>query len=195
MLRDATREAHARVDAQFAAGIHTYAAYAAYLVGMHAVVVALDVALHELPLSPAWRAWQLSERVTWLRHDLDALSLPMLQPMPFALTDAHAAADAAAAGALYVIEGSALGARLLLADVRMLATQRPLAAQFLEHHSGAGGDRRWPRFVAALDNIDIGEPGINAAMLAAARAAFVLTDTCLDLARRRLAHLLPDAST
>lgn len=79
-----------------------------------------------------------------------------------------------ALGALYVLEGSGLGARVLLSQLRRSALAgAPLA--YLEHLA-AGIEHRWPAVVTALDSVD---DAAASSVLAGAKHAF----------RRVIAHV------
>lgn len=191
-LRAGTRAGHDRVDTHFADGLRSNADYATYLRGMHALVSGVDAAIARGLLSPAWRGWSLTARVGWLRADLDALALLPVQAPPMgALGDGAARAvthgdvgrdDAAAAGVMYVVEGSALGARGLLGDARRLGHDADRGAGFLARHADGEGGRRWPRFVAALAGDAFGTAAGRDGMLHAASAAFAHADLCFRLA-------------
>jgi heme oxygenase (biliverdin-IX-beta and delta-forming) len=146
-LRAATATDHARLDALLGGGLRSHGDYATYVVGLHALVRDAGDALATAALSPAWLAWGQAERVEWLVRDLAWLRLAPLPPAAPAVPDS----DAAAAGLLYVIEGSTLGARLLVRDAVRLGHGPGRGATFLHHHAGDGALARWRGFVSALD--------------------------------------------
>jgi heme oxygenase len=175
-LRAATRNAHARVDARFAGGLVSVAAYHAYLLGMDALLRACDAALQRTPPGGAWQPWSNDERRRHLGADLAALGLHPAIAAPGMVL----ASRGEAIGALYVIEGSALGARQLQQDATRLGFDGDRGAAFLSHH--AGGPARWPRFVAQLDALPASlAPALEAGALAggdAARDAFQTSGDC-----------------
>ena len=154
-LRGATAPLHARVDALFADGLRSARDYRVYLRGMQA------------PAAFAWQAWNHPQRLAWLDADLAALGLAPLPPGPGLRV--HCAG--AAAGALYVLEGSMLGARTLLDDVRTLGWSAQRGAAFLHGHAGDDAGARWRTFTRHLEQADFGVDETDA-MLAAAAAAF-----------------------
>jgi heme oxygenase len=143
---------------------------------MHAFARGLDAALRDARLSQRWVAWRLPERADWLAEDLRAIGCA---PLPVASMPALRG-DAQGAAALYVVEGAALGARVLLADARRLGHGRNAGACFLHRHAEGEHGQRWPRFVRALDADFSGSD--PAALCAAANAAFAFADRCFSTA-------------
>ncbi len=139
-LRDATTGAHARVDAQLGAMRHPHD-YRAYLRGMHGFMAAVEPGLQRYAGALGWTAPQ------W-RADLAAdLATVEAAPLPGAALPVHSAD--AALGLFYVVEGSALGARLLLRRAAALGFDATRGAAFLGRHVEAG-TARWPSFLALL---------------------------------------------
>jgi heme oxygenase len=145
-LRQATRPTHEALDALLPHGLRALHDYRRYLGAL-------------LPLAdwlargwnPAWPAplarWNDAARLACLRRDAAALGVGA------APADARPATTAAEwLGGCYVIEGSALGARLLSRHAQALAQAHPEVAgarSFLAHITA--DSRRWPRFVEQLD--------------------------------------------
>ena len=147
-LRQATSSAHARVDACFPRGVEDAHAYRRYLRGMHALVSALDAGLSAAPLGDTWREWRLPQRADLLREDLADIGAAPLASGP-GLSIAHAAE---AAGALYVVEGSAMGATQLLLDAQAMGWSGQRGARFLHAHGGDGAGARWMRYLRCLES-------------------------------------------
>jgi len=106
-LRKASRAAHDHVDTAFSRfTLSDPASYRQFLLAHAQTVPAVETALvpHTLP------AW--TPRTRRLTQDLAALDVSMPPPAPFIL-----ATQAEAYGALYVLEGSRLGGKLLAARV------------------------------------------------------------------------------
>lgn len=169
-LRAASHAAHARVDACFPRGLADAADYRRYLLGMHAIVDALECAL-QATQATRWASWRMPERVAWLRDDLAALGCAPLVAGP-ALP---IASEAEAAGALYVVEGSSLGASQLLRDACAQGWTRQRGARFLHGHGGDDSGRRWRDYVRWLEaaNFDSEE---EAALFDAAARTFAYAE-------------------
>lgn len=170
-LRGATSTAHVRLDARFAQGLRDVRQYRHYLLGMQAFVANAESALASAVLGPSWRAWRDPVRTRWLDEDLAALGLAPLPPGPTLAIES----DADAAGVLYVIEGSALGATQLVGDARALGHQPGAGATFLHRHGGFGAGKRWRAFVQCLEVADF-DTAAERAMLEAAARAFASAD-------------------
>lgn len=156
VLMTETRDLHVRLDDAIGSFADP-AAYRAFLSGSYAFRAAVEPALAR----PGWQVQRLAPLIA-----LDLADLDMPRP---ALPDAPVLADPAAqAAACYVLEGSALGARLL---ARRAADQgftpergaRHLAAQ-------TGSPRRWRQFLDWLEGADLPP----APAVTAARAVFGL---------------------
>lgn len=156
-LMQGTRDLHERLDRGIGA-LQSEGEYRRFLIGSHAFRAALEPALNP---ACGWQALQLAPT---LRADLADLNLtPAPEPAAPRL-----AGIAAQAGALYVAEGSALGARLLYRRAQALGMgsahgARHLAAQTSE-------TRRWSRFLDWLEASGA-DPG---QAMAAANAVFAL---------------------
>ena len=166
-LRGATGTAHVRLDARFAQGLRTAREYRVYLLGMQAFLANAEQALAGASLGPHFRAFREPLRTPWIDEDLAVLGLSPLPPGP-ALP---IAGDADAAGLLYVIEGSALGATQLVGHALSLGHQAGNGATFLHRHGGLGAGKRWRSFVRTLELADF-ETHDERAMLESAARAF-----------------------
>ena len=170
-LRGATRDSHAGVDALFGAGLADRATYAGYLAGMHAFLAPVADALPGLDRS-----------IHCLEADLATIGAA---PPPHAPCIALAGDDIL--GWRYVIDGSALGARVLLRQVAALGHDGHRGGRFLSRHAEGTG---WTATLAALEDFPADASRRRAladaasCAFAAARAAFV---TALAVAHRRVA--------
>lgn len=110
-LRDATAQAHDRVDSAFAAfDLTDRDSYAAFLAAHAAALLPLEAALDAAGAERVISDWPQRRRGALLIADLAALEADVPAPVEYrpVLDD-----DAAIAGALYVVEGSRLGGRML----------------------------------------------------------------------------------
>ena len=147
-LRRETRSTHEALDRALPDGLRNLPDYVRYLHGMLALAQWLADAWR-----PAWPqrlgAWRDDQRGARLRADLLGLGQAPCPPRV-----AAAATPAEWLGGCYVMEGSALGARLLVRDLEHLARERPGVAdarRFLDHH--AADPARWPRLRGELDRL------------------------------------------
>jgi heme oxygenase len=167
MLRAATIDLHAAVDARFSRGWNRDAkGYAAFLVALARVVIPLERALETAGVAKLLPDWADRRRSDALAEDLASLDEPLspihVEPL---------AGEAQMFGALYVLEGSRLGGKLLLKRALEHPDERVRAAtRYLSH----GADRNlWPSFVQRLDaSAAVAEAPDDA--VAAARWAFML---------------------
>lgn len=142
-LRAATAAQHRVLDAlgeRF--DLTTGAGYGAFLTAQAAALPGLEARLAAGPLP---RGWQAERRAPALASDLAALGLA--PPRPLACPPLESAA--LRVGALYVLEGSRLGAVVLLRRVVQALPGAPTA--FLAQGQGGG---LWPAFVAWLEALD-----------------------------------------
>jgi heme oxygenase (biliverdin-IX-beta and delta-forming) len=158
-LRAATAAKHDAVDAAFGGfDLTDPASYARFLTAHARALPAVEAALASCDTIPAF-----APRTELLRADLLALGLDMPAPLPLAPPEN----EAAAFGALYVIEGSRLGGG-------MLAKQVPdaLPRAYLSAVHQPGG---WRAFGEVLDRAEkAGGPGWIDRATAAAEATFDL---------------------
>lgn len=174
-LREATTHVHARVDAQLGE-MRDADHYRAYLRGMHGFLAAVTPGVASHAGALGWPAPQ------W-RSELDA-DLQTVQAAPLTSQAMTVGNRDAAMGLLYVIEGSALGARLLLRRACALGYEAGRGAAFLHRHADVG-TTRWPAFLALLAQW---EPRIDApAACDAAVAGFAVADRCFRRAQEAMA--------
>jgi len=170
-LRAATRPAHEAIDGAFAGGLRTRDDYHRYLRALLPLARWLDASWRrEWP--PHLACWHDPGRVACLHADLAALG-----DAPVATTPVASASVAEWMGGCYVIEGSVLGARLLVRDVAAIPRGPggdALPRTFLDRHLGDRG--RWPRFRATLGAIG---PGDLPDTLRGARHGFALVAAAL----------------
>jgi len=171
-LRAATRLAHERVDGAFPNGLDSRGTYVRYL----SAILPLAQWLHD-SWRPAWTGlagWYEPARLQRLQADLCHLgATPAPAPNPVA---AGCAAEWLGGG--YVLEGSAMGARLLARGLDRLQPADPLIAgarTFIDSH--LADPRRWGRFRQLLDSLPERDAG---AAMRGARRGFGLVECQLD---------------
>ncbi len=143
-LRAATSESHAALDAKVAGWrIETPLGYGAFLSASVVALAPLELALERAGVFEWLPDWPMRARRVALARDLAALGLEA-PPFQTALVPDRDFA----AGLLYVLEGSRLGARFLSRQVQAVGAGLPLA--YLTH--GEGQDL-WRSFLAWLDAI------------------------------------------
>ena len=162
-LRDATAEAHARLDACVGAALAHTDGYAAFLRGMQCFVGTAAQALDDQGLRRD--AATLSADLA----DLDSVPLPV-QPV--------AAVDAVrATGWRYVLAGSSLGARVLLPRASRLGFDAEFGARYLALQAGS------PAWRAFLESLDADTPHTAAdGAIDGARAAFACAQDAMAAA-------------
>jgi heme oxygenase len=155
VLREATTQWHARVDAVFSqADLVKRAGYGQFLRAQAAAFLPVECALDLGEIDQIIDDWPGRRRAHLICDDLAALDLavPPLEPMPL-LTGA-----AAMLGAAYVLEGSRLGGALLRTSV---------PAAFPQAFLSAGSTTAWRNFIAALDAALVTKRELEAASAAA----------------------------
>lgn len=143
-LRAATAQAHERLDAcARRVNLADRESYGRFLVAQSGPVTMLETALQDFGVARLLPDWPLRSRTAALRHDLGVLRLNGESLAAIALTSA-----AQAFGTLYVLEGSRLGARVLLQQILAAAPDLKPATRFLSH----GSDHRlWTTFLQILE--------------------------------------------
>jgi heme oxygenase len=163
-LRAATASVHARVDTYMGGLLRqTDRGYEQFLTATAHAVLPLERALCEARVSELVHDWPLRCRSDALREDLAALSIA--EPDTHPIHEGPRLRDEAfMLGALYVLEGSRLGARVLLG---MLGATHSHALRYLSHGHGLP---LWQTFLAQLEassavrrNPESAEAGASAA--------------------------------
>ena len=167
-LRASTADLHAVVDARFAPMLGCgEAGYRSFLLASAAAVFALERALLAADVDAILPDWAQRARTAALRADLADLGVTDVPVAPPPLL----AGEARQFGALYVLEGSRLGAKLLLPELLARGSTRVRAAtRYLRHGEGR---RLWPSFLAQLESSQATRRCPDDA-IAGARAAFAL---------------------
>lgn len=143
-LRAATSQAHERLDAcAQRVNLADRVTYGRFLQAQSGPVMVLEAALQDFGVGRLLPDWPLRSRTSALHYDLEYLTLRPGSCRAVRLTSA-----AHAFGTLYVLEGSRLGARVLLQQILDTAPDLRPATRFLSH----GSDHRlWPTFLQILE--------------------------------------------
>ena len=175
-LRAATRSRHERLEAwlPLARPGAGRAEYAAHVDAMRGWLAPIEPALWDGGWPPEVEPSQRACKVAWLDEDIAiARADGFLGESPGLVSGAPRFGSLAERmGWGYVVEGSLLGGRALLA--RLGAELAPWPARFLAGYGSEGG-RRWSAFLSAMERHLRGPREIDAAAAAAA-AAFASID-------------------
>lgn len=155
-LRDHTASTHQQLD-ELVGAFATDEQYKTFVLSSFRFRLAAERASSESDL------WEPLFLVDDLRADLADLGLTV---PPAASVTLQLATPSEKLGALYVLEGSALGARLLQRRAEVLGFTATFGARHLAHQTGNNG--RWKRFLAVLDHQQLDRD----AALAAAQRVF-----------------------
>ena len=160
-LRDLTRGDHERLDA-LVGHFGDSKSYTRYLEGMAAFRAPVERALLQADTSAILGEWQPGMVSAELAQDLRDLGRENVA----AVGDFPLPADRdGLLGVLYVLEGSALGARVLVRRAAALGFTAEHGARHLAAQTAR--PQAWPQFVALLDSI--GPEGMERAATAARR--------------------------
>lgn len=165
MLRAATADCHRRVDEIYsAARLSDPVSYGNFLCAQAAAFLPVEAALDAAGISDVIDDWPSRMRAPHLMHDLSELGIARPAPVaPFAIAGA-----AEMLGALYVIEGSRLGAKLLKRSV-----PAHLPATFL----GGSGSGSWQSLLILLDRM-LDTVELRHQAIGAASDVFTLFERC-----------------
>jgi len=147
ILRNHTAATHAALDAQVG-GFSTLEHYRHYLRCLRDFRAPVEHALSQVTPPPSFGDWSLKPIAGAIDADLADLGTPpAAAPAP---ADLQPSDDAGWwLGTLYVLEGSAIGARLLLRRAEALGLTADHGARHLALQ--AGDKEAWPRFMALMD--------------------------------------------
>ncbi len=161
ILRTATAEAHARVDQSFGTfELGDRAGYAEFLRAQAASFLPVEAALDRAGATDLLPDWPERRRAQLLQSDLSAMGVAAHD------SDTRVAFGSSAAmlGAIYVLEGSRLGGRMLA---------RAVPPEFPQLFLAAGSSTLWRRLISVLDK-QLVSPDDQAEAIAAARQVFAL---------------------
>jgi heme oxygenase len=155
-LRAATRPLHEELEraVRIVERLETEAGYVSHLLQLWRLHTSVETALRDLDFSPAGFVYPFPHRAALLEADLAFLGMsstrlttPPLPPAP------RLPNLAAGLGCIYVVEGSAKGARAILPDIKSaLGFDGEGGAAFFAGR-GQEGKLLWRAFLAAIEDI------------------------------------------
>lgn len=159
-LRERTASRHAAIDEAVGA-FADLASYRRYLVGLRAFRAPCEAAIAAAPLPEGLGDFRFEPLVSLIEADMADLgvAVPVRATAPPTV-----ASPEETAGRLYVIEGSALGARVLAVEARALGLDEHFGARHLAAQSRGGSGFR--AFAAWLDAARLDREAVIAAALA-----------------------------
>lgn len=176
MLRYATSASHAELE-DAVGSLHTLDDYARYLRGSLAFRVPVERALQQLSWPEIFGAWRPTTIASLLERDLGDIGITAASPHPATNIAPMSFDTPSLLGTLYVLEGSALGARLLLKEAAKLNLSAAHGAAHLARQSTSD---TWRSFVGIVECApDTMMPSVLHAandMFKAARSAFTGLD-------------------
>lgn len=175
-LRSETADAHARVDALVDLEDLSRARYVALLRGFRRSQAAVEDALAVHAQTLGAFDYDVIERskIQRLNDDLSALGEDVAKT-----NDRLELADAGAAfGAVYVVEGSTLGAKIIARHAESLGISPAHGGNFL-HGYGERTGTMWKRTGQSITSFADRHPTCEGSMLAGAHATFALFEHCL----------------
>jgi heme oxygenase len=166
-LKQATASAHRSLDARLTGFDLTHIiGYRRFLEANAAALLPLEAALEDANVSSIFPDWSQRSRRAAILSDLDALD-----GAAHSLCEVAPLGRNAVLGAMYVLEGSRLGATYLMRAIAAgCAPQIAPATRYLGHGAGL---RLWPTFLQRLE----GEPATprdEADIIAGAHLAFAM---------------------
>jgi len=142
-LREATATAHAELDAAVGE-FRSAREYKIYLRGIHAFRAAIEP---DFEASPIWTPTLIAEEAA---NDLRDLAVAPLDVQPLV---SNGASPSAMIGRAYVLEGSGLGARVLVRSAQALGFHQEHGARHLWKQAHA--HENWRAFLVRLEQADV----------------------------------------
>lgn len=173
-LRESTTALHLQLDSAVGE-FGDRPAYAVFVQRTHRFRAAAEQAL----ANDTEAGWQVDAIADLAGQDLVDLGVPAL---PHAEFPAGQWTRESRLGALYVLEGSSLGARFLMRRAEALGMNADFGARHLAHQSS--DNKRWRGFVSELDSVsvDMHQPAVNAALALFRFALSIYSETAHECA-------------
>ncbi len=172
ILSEATQSSHRRLDLALSwldLGSPRY--YAGFLRGQAEALFPLEAALDQHDISNIMSDWPQRVRTPSLEHDLAAMDVSC-DPLP--APNFKNAADML--GAVYVLEASRMGARVMLARLAQHPESNSIGATAYLRHGF--GKRFWPSFLTLLENHPAAQAD-TASVVQGAEVAFGMFESAL----------------
>jgi heme oxygenase len=172
IVSEATRTSHRRLDLALSwldLGKPRY--YAGFLRGQAEALFPLETALEEQGIVNVMTDWRQRARTPALEHDLAALDVvcdPLSPPVFKGVADML--------GAVYVLEASRMGARVMLARLAQHPESNSIGATAYLRHGF--GQRFWPSFLTLLENHPAAQAD-TASVVQGAEVAFGMFESAL----------------
>lgn len=175
-LKAATQDAHRDLDARVSTSHYftSSGGYADWLTASYRFHSIAERALEAAGVASLLTDWSACKKTPLIARDLDDLGVTLPSPVT-GYDQFHLAGANACLGALYVIEGASMGARVLLVSARRLGMNAQHGARQLT--AAAESFAPWRTFVATLEAAPSSAEG-DAAMIDAARRTFDLAALC-----------------
>lgn len=171
-LRDATSDAHRELDAQLSAfDLTGVSGYRRFLHASAGALLPLEAALADAGVDRIFPDWPERSRSAAIATDLDRLGATAA-----GIVSVPPLTRSGVFGAMYVLEGSRLGAKFLLKTVADAADPHIGAATLYLRHGT--GKRLWQNFLSKLES----EVCDEVEVIAAARIAFAAFEQAADRA-------------
>jgi len=169
-LRAATRSLHDDLErsVNISERLASRSGYADHLVRLWRLHVAAEEALQKVDFAPFGFVYPAPYRSELLKQDLATIGAPIDPPQRFDLPAAPLLGTVSAGlGCLYVVEGSAKGARAILPEIKQaLGFDAERGAKFFFGFGRESGEL-WRKCVVAINSIDPDSPDGDAAVHAA----------------------------
>jgi heme oxygenase len=149
-LRSRTQQAHERLDAAVGA-FSTLSDYRRYVARLASFRLAMDAALEAVAWPEHWQ-WRPPRVAGALAADAADLDLPPILAMPAAEASVDLSDPSRLLGALYVLEGSTLGARVLKKRAAVLGLDEGFGARHLTLMSK--DIAQWQSFLVVLEGAE-----------------------------------------
>jgi heme oxygenase len=171
-IREATKLSHLRLDAAVNwVDLSRPQNYADFLRGQAEALFPIETALERGDIEHLLVDWPQRARTPALQHDLSVLDTAC-DPLPLP----NFKSDAEKLGAVYVLEGFRMAARVILARLAEQPDSSLMGATTYLRHGF--GNRCWPTFLAVLENHPAAQMNLEG-VIEGAQVAFAMFESAL----------------